>query len=378
MSMRPIPSAVSLAALVALPAAAILGMSGTVAAGGGGYTARVIASGASFHHTVGSGTEGLSDPDDIAYMGGEVFVAFQNGVGSQGQPSSTGNLDSTIVELSRSGALIDQWDVIGKVDGMSADPDHGRLIATVNEDGSSSIYTVKPSAGVITHFTYSEALPHDGGTDAISVYRDQVLVSASAPGTTGSPTNPPAIYRVVLDAGTGIATVVPLFGDGATARVANRGTGSYGSTVTLALTDPDSNEVVPWSAPRFEGDFELDSQGDQELIFSSDPGSASPSLWVLSLTQSIDDTGWATDRDATLYVTDSANNTIDTVRGPFTTGQPLVAVTPCDADSAPPSCTTPNWLGFLDLSTGNITPVPLSTGTLQPHGMTFGPGDDAS
>ena len=40
-----------------------------------------------------------------------------------------------------------------------------------------------------------------------------------------------------------------------------------GKTVKLALTDPDSNEVVPWAAPRFGGAFMLTSQGDKEQIY---------------------------------------------------------------------------------------------------------------
>ena len=37
----------------------------------------------------------------------------------------------------------------GKIDGMGADPATGRVIATVNEDSKSSLYTV--SGGAVTH-----------------------------------------------------------------------------------------------------------------------------------------------------------------------------------------------------------------------------------
>src|SRR5579859_5919252 len=46
----------------------------------------------------GKGTaksEGLSQPDDIVALGGNLYVGFQNGVGSQGEVSISGNLDST-------------------------------------------------------------------------------------------------------------------------------------------------------------------------------------------------------------------------------------------------------------------------------------------
>ncbi len=76
-----------------------------------------ILEGAALHHTfVPAGatvpeTETLSDPDDITRLGGELFVGFQNGVGPQGQASTDGNLDSTVVELSLTGHVIGQWDV---------------------------------------------------------------------------------------------------------------------------------------------------------------------------------------------------------------------------------------------------------------------------
>ena len=40
-------------------------------------------------------TESLSQPDDIVTLGGNLYVGFQNGVGSQGEVSTSGNLDST-------------------------------------------------------------------------------------------------------------------------------------------------------------------------------------------------------------------------------------------------------------------------------------------
>ena len=374
MSMRMSPAR-WLAAVAALPVIAVAGGAGVAADAGAGYAVTVLASGASMSHLVGTTREALTDPDDITLMGGHIFTAFQNGVGSTGTASPTGNTDSTIVELTLGGALVHQWDVTGKVDGMTADPDRGRLIATVNEDGNSSLYTVTPANGRVIHFAYSEPLPHNGGTDAISIYHGQVVISASAPGTTGPPApqpSYPALYGVALDATTGVATVRALYSDEATATVANRDSSAYGSTVTLGLVDPDSNEVVPWVSPRFGGSFVLDSQGDQQQIYSRDPATSTPSLWVLDLSQSIDDTAWVTDVDGTLYATNSADDTVDAVRGHFSVGDALVAVTPCDANSAPSTCTTPNYLGWLDLATGQIAPVALSGPNLQPHGMVFG------
>jgi hypothetical protein len=56
----------------------------------------------------------------------------------------------------------------------------------VNEDANSSLYSIDPWTGQVTHYAYNKALPHHGGTDAISFYHGMMLISASAPGTTGA------------------------------------------------------------------------------------------------------------------------------------------------------------------------------------------------
>ena len=154
----------------------------------------------------------------------------------------------------------------GHADGVTADPLTGKVIVTVNEDANSSLFTISAASGHLTHYAYNKPLPHKGGTDAISIYHGQILISASAPGTTGTaPTGAPAVYVVSLNPWTKIATVRALFNDNSTAKAVN---GPHaGTNVTLALTDPDSNEVVPHVSPKFGGDFMLDSQGDRELIF---------------------------------------------------------------------------------------------------------------
>ena len=152
----------------------------------GGFSARVFASGAQVTHTAAHGNEVISKPDDITSLGLDIFVGFQNGVGPQGQASPTGNLDSTVVEFNASGAVVAKWDIVGKCDGLTADPATGKLIATVNEDAHSSVYLIDPGQATIAHYQYNEPLPSKGGTDAISIYHGMVLISASAPGTTGS------------------------------------------------------------------------------------------------------------------------------------------------------------------------------------------------
>jgi hypothetical protein len=361
------------------------------------FQVQQILNGMSLQHTftpAGSSTsvtDPLTAPDDITALGQNLFVSFQNGVGAQGEPTSDGNTASTVVEFTPSGTVISQWDLTGKVDGLTADPQTGLVIATVNEDDNSSIYTIRPAgpAGMqIQHYAYNETLPHFGGTDAISIYQGQVLVSASAPGTaTGSAAPPqptyPAVYSVTFDQATRVATATPLFYDEDPAVTANVGPGR-GTVAPLALTDPDSSEVVPYLAHRFGGAFMLDSQGDLQQIFlqgddaqgGNAQGDESGSrLTVLNLAASVDDSAWATSPFGRLFGADASTDTVDMVTGPFRPGTMFAAVTPCNANAAPATCPAPgfpaNYLGVEDMWTGGLTGVTLTGPSFQPHSLIF-------
>jgi hypothetical protein len=319
-------------------------------------------------------TQHLSQPDDIVTLGGNIWVGWQNGVGSMGEPAPSGNLNSALAEFTPSGHLVNKWVLKGKIDGMGADAAANQVIVTVNEDGNSSLYTVS-SGGTVTHYTYSPSpLPHLGGTDAVSVYQGKILISASAPGAGGkAPKNAPAVFVVTLSGGT--ATAAPFFAINATATAANGS--SSGSKVTLALTDPDSNEIAPSSSAAFAGDFMLNSQGDLQLIFSDASGT---NLKVLKVSQSVDDSAWATSAKGTLYVTDSSANTVDALTGTFKPGTMYTAVTPCNANSAPAVCPPPsptpfgaNYLGTIDLTSGTVSKVTTVIGPVIPKGMIFVP-----
>jgi hypothetical protein len=344
-----------------------------------------LVNGTGLHHTFtpsGSSvakSEGLSKPDDISVLGADVFVGFQNGVGPQGEASKDGNLDSTIVEISMTGKVVGQWDFVGKADGVTADPALGGVIATVNEDANSSLYFIKTTGSAagrtVTKYAYSEALPHGGGTDAISIAGGQILLSASAPGTTGKAAPQatyPAVYSVKLDASSKIAKVSPVFYDEATPTNVTVGNTMYKKTQKLALTDPDSSEVVPLTSARFAGDFVLTSQGDKQQIYVSGVGSSSQKLSVLTLSQSVDDTAFPMGSSTRLFATDSTNNSVDAITGTFHNTQALVVATPCGANGSPSVCPgagfPANYLATLDLNTGVITKVALTGAQFTPQG----------
>jgi hypothetical protein len=343
---------------------------------------RQILSGQRLHHRytrAGSRKqhrESLTQPDDITMIGGDLFTGFQNGVGPQGEASPDGNRDSTIVQFTPNGRVLRQWDIRGKCDGLTADPYTGQVIATVNEDANSSLYSIDPVSGRVTHYSYSRSLPHHGGTDAISFDHGMMLISASAPGTTGAAApNPayPAVYSVTLNRARHLAFIRALFYDESDATAAN---GAHmGKTVKLGLTDPDSNEVVPAVAKRFAGDFMLTSQGDKEQIYVHRAGTRRQHLSVLALSQSVDDTAWATAWHGAFYATDHDGDAVDVVSGTFWPGTVFVAVTPCDAGNAPATCPAPgfpaNYLGQLNTYTGQITAVKLRGASLHPQGLIF-------
>jgi hypothetical protein len=286
-----------------------------------------------------------------------------------------------VVEFNLRGRVVAQWDVVGKCDGLTADPTNGRVIATVNEDAHSSVYMIDPAAGgKAVHYRYNVPLPSHGGTDAIEIYHGMILISASAPGTTGAAAPQagyPAVYRATFDAKAHVATVRALFFDEAGATVANTNGAEHGDRVHLALTDPDSNEDVPAHADRFAGDFMLTSQGDKEQIFVSHAGTRHQTLSVLMLSDSVDDTAWPSDSTGAIYTTDNSNDTINKITGPFKRGEVFVADTPCDANGAPATCPGPgfttNYLGKLNPNTGKITRVPLAGPAAAAQGMLFLP-----
>jgi hypothetical protein len=376
-------------AAIALPASLLIAGGATAAASASPgtqtaqLTVRHVLNGMNLHHSFtppggGKRTEPLTQPDDITAIGLDLFTAFQNGVGSQGEPSSDGNTDSTIVEFSLSGQVLGQWDLKGKVDGLTADPARNIVIATVNEDLNSSLYTIEatPRTAAVQHYTYNKPLPHNGGTDAISIVGGQIVVSASAPGTIGKPAPQPAYpaaYTVTLRR-SHVAAVAPVFFDEAQATVANTGP-SHGKRVRLALTDPDSNSVVPAFASRFAGDFMPTSQADKQQIFAQRTAAGDLKLQVLNLSQSVDDTAWSGAANELLFATDATADFVDVVTGQFAPRSVITAVTPCDAANAPATCPAPgfppNYLGSLNPRTGHVSHLTLTGPRLEPKGLVF-------
>lgn len=317
-------------------------------------------------YSVSTFTQGgtATNPDDITRLGDHIFIGYQDGVGSDGKASSSGVTTSTIVEYSLSGNKMGSWTFTGKCDGLTADPNNNRLLATANEDGHSTFYAIYPNTNQVKNYKYSPApdsptatgtTATGGGTDAISIQNGNIYISAS----NSSGVSKAALFQATLNDSTNTVQLKTVMTNNAAAADA-----VTGKPVTLSLTDNDSNTIVPAESPKFAGDFMLDGQADKQLIFSTNIGAQNPSLTRLSIDAPVDDTAWATSQSGTLLVSATSANTVYAIKGKFTKGQAFV------------STTDTNNIGTLDLTTGHIQA--FAGGIKAPHGLLFIPDTSAT
>jgi hypothetical protein len=150
-----------------------------------------------------------------------------------------------------------------------------------------------------------------------------------------------------------IAELTPVFYCDSTALDA-----TTGMNITMALTDPDTNYLMPASSPRYAGDLATISQADGRLVFASHLGD-DPQLVQLNLTDNvsgnlppIDGLAVATTNGGTLYASDpGADGGLGSLLAFDTAGWPAgtVFVTEPNDNGNP-------LIGTLNLTTGIITP----------------------
>ena len=314
------------------------------------------------------GTSTATKQDDIATMGGNIFIGYQNGVGSDGAVAPSGETQSTIQEYDKTGKAIASWKITGKCDGLTSDPSNNRLIATVNEDGNSSMDIITPSAApaqqvqhIIFKAVAGQTLPA-GGTDSIAIQNGAMYISASAPqaDSKGNFTTA-ALFQAVINSDK-TATLTPVLMDNATVNDATPGAAA-GAKVTLNLSDPDSNNIVPAESSKYAGQVVLDAQGDSKLIFIDKIGTKDQVNTSLPIGNQINDIVWATSTQGTLYVTDTSDNKVYAITGEFKKGTAFVA--------APDDSGVGGFVGTINLTTGTITP--FAAGMKSPHGLLFVP-----
>lgn len=341
-------------------------------------------------------TSGATKPDDLAIVNGKIFVGYQNGIPSTGGANAAGGTTSTLYELSPAGAVIGQWSITGKIDGLGADPAHDRVIGTVNEDGNSSMFTVPASGGAPTLYAYGAGTPTaGGGTDAVSVFGGQIYTSASANSVF---TKVPAVNSVTLAAPKATLGDSAIHVDSSATPINSTGAFPAGTPMTLAITDADSNTVVPAGVPNVGGSFMLNAQGDGQLIFASSMAPGSP-LKVLNLNTkangadtangtpaysplaannasqlvSVDDVAFPSQASGELISTGSGNSVYTITCKGFAVGQAFASITPCNANGAASTCTLANYIGSVDLATGTLTKLLVNGASFSTKGLVFLP-----
>lgn len=291
---------------------------------------------------------GLSSPDSIAVLRDRVFVGYGDGH----DPAGADGLSSQIVEYKMDGTMVRTYTVLGHSDGLKVDPVTHLLWAIQNEDANARLVIINPETQEQKLFVLGTG-PHGGGYDDVTFRGCQAYISASNPAN--SPNTAPAIVSAHFR-GNNVDLEPVLLGNASAIDIPT------GATVQLNLQDPDSMTLDPF------GNIVLDSQGDQELIIVSDPGSPNQRVLHLPLAYQlpgtpvtpveVDDTNFATSSQGFILFADKKLNTVfKLTANAFAPGTAYTA-----ADGGP-------FVGTLDLSTGLITPI--VTGLVNPGGLVF-------
>ncbi len=292
---------------------------------------------------------GLSAPDSIAVLGDQVFVGYGDGH----KPDGTDHLSSQVVQYNMKGHLVHVYTVPGHSDGIKINPATRLVWALQNEDANANLDIINPETKLQKLYFFGPTL-HGGGYDDIVFRGCKVYISASNPAN--HPNTGPAIVRAHLS-GTTVEIDPVLAGDASAIDI------PMDATMQLNLQDPDSMTLDPL------GNIVLDSQGDDELIFVSDPDTPKQRVLHLPLTYQppnttmvtpveVDDTAFTTSSEGFILFADKTLNTV--YRLDKKAFPPETAFTAADGASL---------VGTIDLNTGFITPVVTALGN--PGGLVF-------
>jgi hypothetical protein len=291
--------------------------------------------------------KGLSGPDSIAVRRDHVFVGYGDG----NAPDGSDGKSTQIVEYSMNGMVEHTYTVKGHSDGLKVDPSTQLLWALQNEDANANLVIIDPETHQQTLYTFGPTL-HGGGYDDLVFRGCKVYISASNPAN--NPNTGPAIVSARLD-GNYVDVKPVLAGDASAIDIPTD------ATIKLNLLDPDSRTLDP------QGNIVLDSQGDQELIIVSDPGSSRQRVLHLPLSYEtssgsvpveVDDTAFVTSTEGFILFADKGLNKVFSLKKKaFAPGAAYTA-----ADGGP-------FVGTIDLTTGAVTPI--VTGLSGPGGLVF-------
>jgi hypothetical protein len=294
------------------------------------------------------GTATFSHPDAIERDGKDIWVGYQNVTAKDG----TDGKSSTVVEYNLHGHVENTYTVPGHCDGLRIDPATHLVWASSNEDGNPGLVSIDPATGTVTPFTF-DPTPHGGGFDDMAFLNGKMFIAASNPTLDASGVNVfPAVDQVTFQ-GTHVVLTPVLQGNGSAVDITS------GTAVTLNEIDPDSLSIDP------AGDLVLTNQAGSELVFISNPGSASQVVTRLAVATQLEDPTWATSADGEFLIVDGTTNMIYSVKGPFVPGTAYTE-TPDDSSIA-------SMFGTVNLKTGVVSP--LIIGFTKATGLLFLPPD---
>jgi hypothetical protein len=350
--MAKIASSVTIVAAVGLAVVGCSSSSGGKAAAAGNHGCKTAAEASSLAALPGyqvclfaAATTNMNHPDDIQVIGSKVWIGWQN----QSAKDGSTNVTSTIAEYTTAGKLLKTWSVIGHADGLHMDPATNVMWVTANEDAKPRLYLINPSSSSATTVTVPPT-PHGGGLDDLRFVNGTAYVSASNPTLSAAGKNTgPALLKMTVTGTKAHLSPALMANAKATALIPPI------STVTLNLTDPDSQQIDP------QGDLMLNSQADQELVFIHAIGTVSQKVSVLAIGTQVDDVVWPTSAEGCLLVADNSSGVYSVCSSIWVPGTVMV-------DSANDS-TVINFVGTLNPGSGQITPTIVGFGN--PHGMAF-------
>ena len=304
--------------------------------------------------TFAESPNGLSKPDSLAMIAGQVWIGYGNG----GKPDGSDGGSSQIVEYSLDGKVLKTLTVKGHNDGLRQDPITKKVWALQNEDGDANLVVIDPQTDKMETYSFDPG-KHGGGYDDMVFKGGQAFITASAPSTDDGKTNPgPCLVsaRLTSDHKVKVESAFP-----GAPTVTDAVTGK---AETLNLTDPDSIIEAP------SGDLVMTSQDDSELLFihkTSLTGGQGRVLHLLGGVK-VDDTAFASAKHGFLLVADTPTNKVYKIEAAaWGVGAAYSSMSSVEATKTAPAI--PSYVGRLDLDSGAL--VPVIANMQAPHGLMF-------
>jgi hypothetical protein len=287
----------------------------------------------------------FTNPDSIEIDGDRVWVGYQNVTSKTGGDGKS----STVVEFDRHAKVLHTYSVPGHCDGLRIDPATHLVWASSNEDGNPGLVSIDPGTGSITTYLF-DPTAHGGGFDDMAFVNGKMFIAASNPTLDNNGQNVfPAVDEVTFNGTKVVLTPVLMGNDTATDTMSNQ-------PVTLNEVDPDSMTIDA------SGNLVLVNQAGSELVFISNPGTATQKVTRTLVGTQLEDPVWVkSTQKGKLLLVDGKTNTIYAIRAAW---QPGTVYTETPDDSGVSS-----FFGTINLSTGIVMPVAI--GFEKATGLTF-------